>query len=400
MKNNKSPYQLDISSFFIAASFIFMFFSEGYEKYERYYNNTNPSSYLRFVFVVICFFVCIFRIREKHIITSLYALFFIALWFSLGYFIEYGEDYNSLYVLFKYISGIVILCACLSIRNKKIIGNVFFYLFIINCIISWSAFLFDIEWIRTYGHIRALDGSWIDTRFGYNGLILEQNVSTYFYIAGIYATYWQVRYNNKSKLYWLLTLSSLMIVGTKSVYITFLLAPLFYFLRSCWQKVSVVVFSSLIAIPVLVYSGILNYDTANSIFSYRPYNFNERLLPLLENYSLFDMFFGMQISDYKEYLTEFELVDLISFMGIISSIIYVSTFLTVIYYITLHISPRESALNFVFTCFVISVMSGHLFYDPISMIYFSVALCGAYHYPTKKAACAACHANDVVIDGK
>ncbi|ELL6054759.1 hypothetical protein Q4X04_004018 [Salmonella enterica] len=377
--NNKNPYHKSFYySFFISFFFVFTFLFEGYEKYERYYYDAQPSSLARLTIVATCFLIFILQIGRRHVLYTSISLLLISIWFCVGYAIGDENSLDPLYVMMKYISGIVVLGGVLLSGNKRLIGNVFFYLFIINCIISWSAFMFDIEWIRTYAHIKSPDGSWHDERFGYNGLILEQNVSTYFYIAGIYATYWQVRFNGKSNIYWIITLPSIMIVGTKSVFIAFALAPVLFLFRDSTTKSVIFFIFSFIATILLVQSGVLNYDIANNIFSFRPHNFNERLVPLLSNYSIFDLFFGMQIANYEKYLTEFEIVDLISFMGPILSALYVWTFFFVVTHNIKGIYLNESAYNLIFTCFVTCLMSGHLFYDPISMIYLSVALCGAF----------------------
>ncbi|MHB17660.1 hypothetical protein EBN66_16090, partial [Salmonella enterica] len=99
-----------------------------------------------------------------------------------------------------------------------------------------------------------------------------------------------------------------------------------------------------------------------------------RLSPLLDGYDVFNLIFGFQISDYKEYLTEFEIVDMVSFFGVVITLIYLILFIYLCYIFGVNSNNKELVFNYALTISFISFLSGHLFYDPISMIYTAFGL--------------------------
>ncbi|EBL1414534.1 hypothetical protein D1D27_10285, partial [Salmonella enterica] len=247
----------------------------------------------------------------------MFTCLFATAWFMVGLVFNdriIGSDViSSAFQFFKYISGLLVMYAFYTCTNKRILANTFFYVFIFNCLSAIISFIFDIEWMRTYGHIRDINDNFTDSRFGFNGFILEQNISTFFYVAGLYCTYFQVKYVGRSYIYLLIAIFGCLIIGTKSIFLSFLFIPAFLLIKQ--NNIKLLFFTLVIAVVavLLVGANIVDYDILNEALSFRPYNYVNRLSPLLDGYDVFNLIFGFQISDYKEYLTEFEIVDMVSF---------------------------------------------------------------------------------------
>ncbi|HIC4326711.1 TPA: hypothetical protein ACW4HH_004789, partial [Salmonella enterica subsp. enterica serovar Schwarzengrund] len=368
---NRRPTK-DKGAIIISLLFIAIYLFEAASKYYRHEYNNTPSNVPRVVFLLVCIMIIISRLNIKSL-GFIFACLFATAWFMVGLVfndsIIGGDVISSAFQFFKYISGLLVMYAFYTCTNKKILANTFFYLFIFNCLAAIVSFIFDIEWMRTYGHIRDINDNFIDSRFGFNGFILEQNISTFFYVAGLYCTYFQVKYAGKSCIYILIAIFGCLIIGTKSIFLSLLFIPAFLFIKK--NNIKLLFFTLALAVVVVLLVGvnIVDYDTLNEILSFRPYNYVNRLSPLLDSYDVFNLIFGLQISDYTEYLTEFEIVDMVSFFGVVVTFIYLILFVYLCYIFGVNSNNKELIFNYALTISFISFLSGHLFYDPISMIY-------------------------------
>lgn len=373
----KRNINTDYQSMILCVLFFGLFVIDAISKYYRHAYDDTPSNIPRVAFLLVCILIIMTK-NNKKTITVVFLCLSMSIIFSIGLILNdkivNAELFEPFFQLFKYMSGLLVMYACYTCKNKKIISNTFFYLFIINCIAAIASLLLDIQWMRTYGHIRDSVGHLIDLRFGYNGFILEQNVSTFFYIAGIYCTYYQVKYLGRSKLYFIIAIISCSIIGTKAVAITLFMLPIFILFRHNNTKLAAIIFVAMASSYVLISTNVITYDIANKMLSFRPYNFVNRLYPLLSDYDVFTLLFGFQISDYTKYLTEFEIVDMVSFFGVIITIIYLILFCYLCLLFVNSTKTKEISFNYIITIFIASSLLGHLFYDPISMIYASFGL--------------------------
>ncbi|MBE9967563.1 hypothetical protein G8C42_14120 [Citrobacter freundii] len=373
----KRNIRADYQSMMLSALFFVLFAIDAISKYYRHAYDYTPDIIPRVLFLLVCILIIMTKINIKTM-TVVFACLFMTLFFSIGAVLNKNiinsDLFDSFFLLFKYIAGLLVMYVCYTCKNKRIISNAFFYIFIINCMAAIASLLLNVQWMRTYGHIRDASGNLVDLRFGYNGFILEQNISTFFYIAGIYCTYYQVKYLGKSPLYLMLAVFACVIIGTKAIAISFLMIPVFILFKSNNVKLAAIIFTTIILIYILLSTNVITYDMANSILSFRPYNFVNRLYPLLSNYDAFTLLFGFQIPDFNKYLTEFEIIDMISFFGVIVTITYIILFFYLCSLFVNSVKTKELAFNYIITIFIVSSLTGHLFYDPISMIYTSFGL--------------------------
>lgn len=302
----------------------------------------------------------------------------------LGYLVSGINENDSIgqsfYILARYLAFIIFIyyahfCLYGNNRNSFVfILKILVFIFLINCMFSWFGFFFGVELFRTYGHIADIDAGWVDQRFGYDGFLLEQNNATYFYIIGLVACYWLYSIKKMNLLLLLFGYISCFIVGTKSLYAAVFLLSILALFKSKKTRVSILLIFLVIFLVWFMFSTSiidrLNFSLINSALSGRLNNYISHVYPLLERIDMFQFLLGFQGGDPKKYLVEMELVDIFIFFGGLGGFVYIYICLKEIYSIIKNSNLKLSIVS-IFIILIVSVFSGHLFYDPVSSYYFA-----------------------------
>ncbi|OBQ54940.1 hypothetical protein JJL45_03365 [Tamlana sp. s12] len=302
------------------------------------YDHLKPI--LGFIIVLTLIFVI------KNNLTALYVneffrYLFPIISFPLIYYTYKNEKPNLLYRLFLFFKWSVI----------------------INAFLIFLGVLFRYKIFKTYDY----------HRFGYNGFILSQGFTPYFYIC-VTTVFWVL---NKKKL---LTLALILAIisGVKGVYFSqFLLLSLLVLLSEKFDvkfKLKTFVFIVILFLAIMIgfflmptFNAILNKDgVISAVFSHRS-DFALELFHKItgDNYSVL---FGA--TELDKVRLELQLIDIVLFFGIMGLAVYSS----MIYMIFKYLIKTNLAYAFFATCLVLSLLSGNLFYIPFSIILVYVSI--------------------------
>lgn len=364
---------------FLLFSLFFLFLIDGVSKYTRIYHGFIVSTPFRFLVLAV---VVLFLLYSRSIFLKarnklfLFLLFFCSIlvgnvctgiWGDASY-------YELFYLFLRYAAGLIFIIGASSVRPQLNFSKAFHFVFFINGCISLIGYFFDIRAFRTYGHIENATEGWVDDRFGFNGLLLEQNISSYFYAVALVNAYFLYRRNDISIIHFLICIMMSFLVGTK----TLLVFAIFFGLSILIKGTN----ARLAFMSIFIFAGFffflsndnpfkyITFQTLNVVTSFRLENFFERLYPKLIHMDFFESAFGIQCVNYKDCLVEFEFVDLFAFSGWFGSFIYL-----LIFFISCRVFTKvENGFAILLMFILLAAFSGHLFYDPTSMLYFSFLL--------------------------
>ena len=358
---------------------VLLYLVDGISKYSRSIGGGNISLYFRLFFVLI---VSLYMLSVAHKVLNRLLLFIsLILLLVVGYLVN-GVDYNegdivtSFYVAARYLSFFVFFLSCSLFKAKNIIYALF-CVFLINACLAWLGFLFDIELFRTYGHIRGIESDWVDLRFGFDGLILEQNNATFFYIFGLCISFYLWRNNIVSVPIVFFSIASCFLVGTKSLWgATILLSASFMIKNKMTRLLIMYFFVLLVCAFLILYGDHLSFDVINNLLSGRLLLLNDRFIPFFwDDVQIDTVLFGIQGGDYQHYLVEMEFIDIFSFFGLGGFVII----LCMLYYGLFRLGCVLFNYNFVMSIvLLVSAFSGHLFYDPVASFYFCFFVMACY----------------------
>ena len=368
--------------FFIKLFLIFLFFTffiDGVSKYTRIYYGFIISTPFRFFVLLVCVFFLFYsqslfsKAKQKIFLLFLFSISIVigsllsGIWVNTSYL-------DLVYLTVRYMSGLVFIIAASSVTLVTGFSRKFHFIFLINVVISLLGYIFDIRVFRTYGHIESVAEGWIDDRFGFNGLLLEQNISSYFYAIGAVNSYFLYKRKDINILWLLLSFASCLLVGTKTLIIFVSLFILSIIIKNRIHR-SVVIGAFSLGVLLFIFSNphllnFINYDLFNVVSSFRLENIYSRLYPKLSGLGWSEYMFGIQGAYYKDYLVEFEFIDLLVFSGVIGSLIY----LLVFFHSTSSFFKVKNGKTILFLFMLVAAFSGHLFYDPTAMFYFSVLI--------------------------
>lgn len=352
--------------------FVVLFYlADGVGKYSRSIGGDNVSLYFRLLFVLLVAFYVM--LTANKILNSLVLLLFLISILISGYLLNglvYNENdmLSSFYIAARYLSFFVLFLSCSIIKTKKV-AIVFFYIFLINAILAWLGFALDIELFRTYGHIRNIDEGWVDQRFGFNGLILEQNNATFFYIFGLCLSFYLWSDGRVNIIVLVFVIVSCFLVGTKSLWGATILITLSFVFKNGWiRHCFLIIFALTVGFVVIIYADYISFDVVNYLLSGRLLSLTEKFIPIfLGNVQIDTFLFGIQGGDYKRFLVEMDFIDFFSFFGLLGSVVVMIILYSGLYF------ARVSLFNYgliIMIVFLVSALSGHLFYDPVASFYF------------------------------
>lgn len=285
--------------------------------------------------------------------------------FSERYFVEYSRYIFSLLVFPLLHYTYVNKDQDLFVKLYKF----FKWIILINAILILIGILFEVKIFQTYQ---------FDGRFGYNGLILSQGFTPFFYLCAT-TVFWV--YRDKKMLLLLLLLCVLS--GLKGVYFAeFLILSLLVISSQKFNKsFKTIIFSILLitfaTLLVRLLSSPIFVEVSESkgllsaIFSFRTDNVLEVFSQI--NRDNFNIIIGAL--DMEVVRLEMQLFDVILFFGIIGLVAYI----LFLYMLNKKIVKGTVAKAFFITILALSALSGNLFYIPLSSILMFLVLIALYN---------------------
>jgi hypothetical protein len=321
-----SKAMIDIASCNMLSVLLLLFYiSESINKIYvfLYFDKFEWTAYLKVLVVIIAFF---FLLKKNY--KSLIGILLIIACFAVGQcYISPNFEKQVIINVLKYAFAILML---LFFRELKISPNkirnaalVFEYIMLFNSILILLGLFFDIPIFKTY----------YKARFGYNGLLVSSATSTYVYfIAMIY-------YLNKYKLRIIFNWQALLVfiagifVGTKSLYLIFLLIGIY--LSYVFVKTDVKILKKVLLISLLIVVGFFiglkletkfkviaqEHDLLTSILSFRNQLLMDQVLPFIENQWTFINYAFGGMNDISS-RAQMGVFDLLYVFGVIGTVLY------------------------------------------------------------------------------
>ncbi|MDH2045881.1 O-antigen ligase family protein [Acinetobacter johnsonii] len=385
--------KIDFSIIWWIFSLVLVYCAEIVDKLNRSSGEGRIGALIR-IFLILGFCIYIFislngRLKVKYyfIFISFLACIFFGILFTL---INYNYDlYSSFYMCVRYISGLIFLVsACIATNNVnpeniksayKIVSIFFLLVFLINLSFALIGYFGNIEIFKTYGYFLNDSGldSYYDSRFGFNGFIVEQNISSYFFFIGFVILFYSYIKNIFYFLFFIFLVFFISILtGTKTLFgMTMFFIVLIFIKNNNLRIFFLFLLVMLISVYIVVLDKvgtILSFEFWNTLLSNRVYFLNERFFSESYKTNIFNFFFGNFYDSPNKFLVEMEYVDLLSFFGVCGLILYVYVVL-----VCIKSTLKNAYSNLSISIFVIlfaCAFSGHLFYDPTSSFFFSYLL--------------------------
>ncbi|MCF6297286.1 MAG: hypothetical protein L3J08_04760 [Flavobacteriaceae bacterium] len=365
MQNIKS-FLIKISPYILGTLLVVFYLTEAFSKISELF--TGEYSLLSRATKLICIIFFSIFILKKSPRKSLAVIVIPVFIYIIGnFFLPQGYTYNSIVTLGKYLFPIILYIFSDKITNNRtFLFNVFEKLIIANSILIILGFIFNIEMFQTY------DGD----RFGYNGLLLTSATSTYVYIISFFyfLTKNQQKILTKDKKFLFILISTLLI-GTKSLYISFFFISFFFAYKNikpsyrhpllyvCFLGGSFLFY--IVFYKIGMFSKIReSHGLLSSILSYRNELFINDTLPFIkQNWTFPNYLFG-GVNDI-ETRTEMSLIDLFYFFGLIGGLWYLY-----IYYKSYFTFKKNFTIKvFLFLIILISTLAGNFFFYSTIPIY-------------------------------
>ncbi|NQX86532.1 MAG: hypothetical protein HRT67_11635 [Flavobacteriaceae bacterium] len=317
--------KIDIAPFNMLSALLLLFYiSESINKIyiSRYYESFVWTAYLKVLVILIAF---LFLVKQNY--KSLVGIVLIMVCFVVGqYYINPNFEKHVLINVLKYVFAILML---LFFRELKLSGSkvknaalVFEYIILFNSLLILLGFFFDIPIFKTY-----------KTRYGYNGLLTSSATSSYVYFIAI--IYYINKYKVRIVINWqaLLVLTAGILVGTKSLYLVFVLMGIYFgyiFVKTDVNKIKKIGLITLL-IGLGVFTGLKletkfriiaeEHDLLTSILSFRNQLLVDQVLPFIEKqWTLINYAFG-GVNDISS-RAQLGLFDLLYFFGLIGTVLY------------------------------------------------------------------------------
>jgi hypothetical protein len=359
---------------------LFLFLVDGVDKYRRIDDGIRIALYFRALLLASVFIYIV--IKPKLICkNSIYVgILMIIICFTGGYVlvgINMDNSFNeSLYFFIRYIFFLLLLAISFAVEDTIFVGKAFFCLFITNCFLAWSGLIFNIELFRSYGHIKNITEGWVSSRFGYNGLLLEQNAATIFYTLGLVSAYWLYYKKQISIIYVFIGFISCFIVGTKTLTAAAIILLFLAIVKNSHNRLFIIIISA--AFSLMIWHRELNNllesiplsNLVDFLLSGRVRLLEVNFLPIIKEINFTGWLLGIQSIDPLKYLVELELFDLITFFGILGSAIYVTIFLT----LSKTIISAPMGLEILSVVIFSPLLAGHFFFDPSVALYYACIL--------------------------
>lgn len=313
-------------------------------------------------------------------ITPLISLIFFQQWllFSNHYTLFDSGLMYTIRELLLYCFPIIFLLFLFSINdseNLKVVQKCFQTMIWIIVITTILGFVFSISFFQTYYY-----------RFGYIGILPKSITATYFYIAAISYSYSFFSKKIESKLLFICTLFSSLLVGTKGIYLFIALFFLYVFIVKKGYLKSVfyvALVSCLILIGIfrnsllmffkktfsVVYDLYLNEGFFTSIMSLRNKNFHTISQKYEPYWHWYNYFIGGRITTFP--IFELTIIDLFVSFGLFGASYYLYN---MYFLISSPASRKSSFFNFsLSSIFIISIFAGQFFTNISAISYVIIA---------------------------
>jgi hypothetical protein len=302
---------------------------EFYSKYIAYQGHeTNLQKIIKAVFLAV--FLAALLVQFKKLAKQLLLLGMLVLVFVIAQFtVDPSFSNYNLLTLSRFIFPVMLFLYFTlykpSSKGRKCFFSAFEYLLLGNSLLLIIGVFTDLYVLKTY----------TGDRFGYNGVFLTSSTSTYVYYFALgyfYFTYKQAMLRNWK--FWVVVASCLL-VGTKSLYLGFVLFVIVVLLDSTLKHKKLILalggIASITGLYVILYhvpqfvqireqEGIIT-----SILSYRDQLFLDQTLPYIqENWKLVNYLFG-GVADFT-LRSQMDFIDVFFFWGILGGILYLSIY--------------------------------------------------------------------------
>lgn len=395
MQNKK----LTLNTFVIITLFFLplMFTADGISKYLTVQGSdfTRISLLVRLLFEVsIITYLFIYIKKTKFIYLS--ALVLLLTFFVIGQFlIENQDNFIENFISFnKYIFLFLSYLFFQRLFSLKENQQDFIYLmlkalFFTNIVFIFSGLVFDLKFFESFYDM--------DYRFGYSGVFLAGNESSFVLISMLGFLYFRAYYENGSKLFLLIALLASLLSGMKAVYL-FVVLLLFFHLVHKMKKIHFVWF-----IPIGIYIttqaiGYIQSEEFQTLIAFfmrvveekgflymlmggRQEILANEFLVVLENWTFLNFFIGGSMIE--KYIIEMDLFDLILFFGAFGSLIYI--------YLFYKIFIQKLIWHKFFTFFIVTILAlaffgGHFLTSPTTAVYFSLVIIYFQNYRSQQYA--------------
>ncbi len=337
-----------------------------------------PSTVLKIAAVFLLGIYFIVHLRNDKLAKYIYLLFGV---FIIDFLIKvYHQEALSVlssrsYYFLKLIFFFLLLLALKDFKKENLEKtiNILFLIAKINLVFILLGFLFKIDLFKSYPYT---------VRFGFNGIISEPGISSYFYMLLAIIAYLKYIYQKGSLLNVLLLCIGVFFLGTKSG-LLFLAILIFIHILILLKK-NVYRFSF---VAVLVTSFIIFKDKIISLainsFSFGPYIYEKHGLItfitskrdllfidaveyMQEHWNVFNYIIGG--IDLRIHRVEFEFVDIFMFLGIIGLFVHIFMLKKVFF------QKKQDWLYIAFflTILLISSLGGNLFFSITNAFCFAV----------------------------
>ena len=368
----KQPLKQFIKSYLLSICIILFFVTEAINKYYLFYEDSTVILAKSFKAIIFIYFLSLLFLKKTEHFNLLLVAILIILFIIAQLTIEPNFDFLVVSNFLKYLFPIIFFLGISSYVNPTSF-KVFEGVLITNSLLVFLGFVFNIYLFKTY------DGQ----RFGYNGLLITSATSTYFYIVSIFYLFFKHSKNIYKKRITYLVLIAMLLIGTKSLYITILFSLIFYTCSYLNKKKAFFTISLL----VLASFGIFYYiffgnsffgniteekGFLSSLLSFRNELLINRMLPFIKsNWKLTNYLIGGINSISTR--SQMGCFDLVYFFGFLGGVYYFLLYCKC-YFLSW---PHKGFLIISFFVFFIAFVSGNFFLNASVPVYM-VMLRSAY----------------------
>lgn len=286
-------------------------------------------------------------------------------------------------LVFEYLSGLLFFNYLILSNNKKSLSSIFAGVFIFYCLTILIAFIFQIDYLKTY----------YGERFGYMPFFSSQNEFSFIIIATIIYFY-KIYLNTPSKinlLFIIMALISSLLVGTKVLYVFVLIFIAYLILKK---------FNFKILALITGFALILLFFFRNHLFNFL-YTYNKVLMDVYSEHGLINFISSLRYEfledrlecqfltmDSYNYLfgginmkciTEMSLIDILLTFGLLGSLLY---FYLLRRFILLKLDLDIFGYYAVTIITLLSFLSGYFFENLSAQFYVIGVLYIFYYRPT------------------
>jgi len=328
-----------------------------------------PSTLLKLAAVVFLLVYFIMYMKSNKFTKYIYILCAI---FGIDFLLKIMQQvpvevlYNRFYFFMKGLFFYLCVITFKDLKKEHLEKTVktLFVVAKINLILSIFGVLLEINLFKSYPN---------SSRFGFNGIIAEPGIGTYFYILLATISYLKYRYQKSSYITLILMILAILLLGTKSGYLFIGILGLIHMLYLLKKQIYQVTFISILALAGYLLKDKLIQLAVNSfnfgpvlyekhglitfVSSKRDLLLKETVEYMNEHWSIINYLIGGM--DFKIHRVEFEFIDVFLFHGVIGVCMY----LLVLKKIFLTGKKKLPYTLLFLTVLLISALTGNLFFS-------------------------------------